>query len=150
MNRYRAQDPWLVEHRDDVYMTMIETAEIVAERYKVTRERQDEYALQSQQRTAAAQAAGRFDAEIAPLPTVMKVVDKATGAVSDKPVTLKQDEGPRADTTLGWPRGAEARVRRRAADQGGLVHHRRQRLATLGRRQRLRLDGGQAREPAQP
>src|SRR5271156_1352572 len=77
MNRYRALDPWLVEHRDDAYMTMIETAEIVAERYQVTRQRQDEYALQSQQRTAAAQA-----------------------AVSDKPITLKQDEGPRADTTL--------------------------------------------------
>src|SRR5215475_14048490 len=99
-NRYRAQDPWLVEHRDDLYMTMIETAEIVAERYQVTRQRQDEYALQSQQRTAAAQAAGRFDAEIAPLPSVMKVTDKATGAVSDKPVTLKQDEGARSDTTL--------------------------------------------------
>ena len=100
MNRYRAQDPWLVEHRDDLYMTMIETAEIVAERYQVTRERQDEYALQSQQRTAAGQAAGRFDAEIAPLPSVMKVLDKVTGAVSDKPTTLKQDEGPRADTSL--------------------------------------------------
>src|SRR6476469_7708639 len=81
MNRHRAQDPWLVEHRDDVYMTMIETAETVAERYQVTRQRQDEYALQSQQRTAAAQAAGRFHAEIAPLATVMKVADKATGAV---------------------------------------------------------------------
>src|SRR5580704_5777189 len=92
MNRYRALDPWLVKHRDDVYMTMIETAEIVAERYQVTRQRQDEYAVQSQQRTAAAQAAGRFDAEIAPLATVMKV--------ADKPITLKQDEGPRADTTL--------------------------------------------------
>ena len=100
MNRYRAQDPWLVEHRDDLYMTMLETAEIVSERYQVTRQRQDEYALQSQQRTAAAQAAGRFDAEIAPLASVMKVADKATGAVSDKPITLKQDEGPRADTTL--------------------------------------------------
>ena len=99
-NRYRAQDPWLVEHRNDAYMTMIETAEIVAERYQVTRQRQDEYALQSQKRTAAAQAAGRFDAEIAPLPSVMKVADKATGAISDKAVTLKQDEGPRADTTL--------------------------------------------------
>ncbi len=99
-NRYRAQDPWLVEHRNDVYMTMIETAEIVAERYQVTRQRQDEYALQSQKRTAAAQAAGRFDAEIAPLASVMKVADKATGAVSDKAVTLKQDEGVRADTTL--------------------------------------------------
>jgi acetyl-CoA C-acetyltransferase len=100
MNRYRATDPWLVEHRPDVYMTMIETAETVAERYQITRERQDEYALQSQRRTAAAQAAGRLDAEIAPLPSRMKVVDKATGAVSDKNVTLTKDEGNRADTTL--------------------------------------------------
>jgi len=100
MNRFLALDPWIVAHRNDVYMTMIETAEIVAERYQVTRQRQDEYALQSQKRTAAAQAAGRFDAEIAPLPSVMKVADKATGAISDKAVTLKQDEGPRADTTL--------------------------------------------------
>ena len=100
MNRYRATDPWLVQHHDGLYMSMLETAEIVAERYQVTRERQDEYALQSQQRTAAAQAAGRFDAEIVPLPSVMKVQDKATGAISDKHVTLKQDEGNRADTTL--------------------------------------------------
>src|SRR5271167_2335406 len=77
MNRYRAMDPWLADHRDDVYMSMLETAEIVAARYKISRERQDEYALQSQLRTAAAQEAGRFEAEIAPLPSVMKVVDKA-------------------------------------------------------------------------
>jgi acetyl-CoA C-acetyltransferase len=100
MNRYRSQDPWLVEHRNDVYMTMIETAEIVAERYQITRERQDEFALQSHARTAAAQGSGRFDAEIVPLPSVMKVADKATGAVSDKAVTLKHDEGVRADTSL--------------------------------------------------
>jgi len=100
MNRYRAMDPWLADHRDDLYMSMLETAEIVAARYKISRERQDEYGLQSQTRTAAAQAAGRFDAEIAPLPSVMKVVDKATGAVSEKSVTLKHDEGVRADTTL--------------------------------------------------
>jgi len=100
MNRYRSQDPWLIEHRNDVYMTMIETAEIVAERYQITRERQDEFALQSQLRTAAAQAAGRFDAEIVPLPLGMKVVDKATGAVSDKALTLKHDEGARADTSF--------------------------------------------------
>ena len=98
MNRFRATDPWLVAHRDDVYMSMLETAEIVAERYNISREAQDAYALQSQQRVAAAQAAGRFDAEIVPLPTTMKVQDKATGAVSDKEVTLRQDEGPRADT----------------------------------------------------
>ncbi len=98
MNRFRATDPWLVAHRDDVYMSMLETAEIVATRYAISREAQDAYSLQSQQRTAAAQAAGRFDAEIVPLPSVMKVQDKATGAISDKPITLKQDEGNRADT----------------------------------------------------
>jgi acetyl-CoA C-acetyltransferase len=100
MNRFRTKDPWLVEHRNDVYMTMLETAETVAERYQVTRDRQDEYALRSQQRTAAAQAAGKFDAEIAPLASRMKVADKTTGAVSDKDVTLTKDEGNRADTTL--------------------------------------------------
>ena len=100
MNRYRAMDPWLADHRDDLYMSMLETAEIVAARYKISREQQDEYGLQSQTRTAAAQAAGRFEAEIVPLPSVMKVADKATGAVSEKSVTLKHDEGVRADTTL--------------------------------------------------
>src|SRR3974390_1512547 len=63
-NEYRTQDPWLIEHRPDLYMTMIETAEIVAERYQVPREAQDEYALSSQQRIAAAQNAGRLDPEI--------------------------------------------------------------------------------------
>ena len=100
MNRFRAQDPWLVGCRNDIYMTMIETAETVAERYQITRERQDEYAVQSQSRTAAAQAAGRFDKEIVPIPTVMKVMDKATGAVSDMAVNLTRDEGVRADTSL--------------------------------------------------
>jgi acetyl-CoA C-acetyltransferase len=99
-NTYRARDPWLVAHRNDVYMSMLETAEIVAQRYGISRERQDEYALRSQQRTAAAQAAGRFDAEIVALPSVMKVADKETGAISDRPVTLTKDEGNRADTTL--------------------------------------------------
>jgi acetyl-CoA C-acetyltransferase len=100
MNRFRATDPWLVAHRDSLYMSMLETAEIVAERYGVSREAQDAYSLQSQQRTAAAQAAGRFDAEIVALASVMKVADKATGAISDKEVKLRQDEGNRADTTL--------------------------------------------------
>ena len=99
-NQYRAQDPWLVEHRPDLYMTMIETAEIVAERYQVTREAQDEYALQSQQRTAAAQQAGRFDQEIAPLPSVMRVDNRETGETSYVPVTLEKDEGNRPSTTL--------------------------------------------------
>jgi acetyl-CoA C-acetyltransferase len=99
-NQYRAQDPWLVEQRSDLYMTMIETAEIVAERYQVTREAQDEYALLSQQRTAAAQAQGRLDQEIVPLPSMMRVDDRNTGETSIVAVTLEMDEGNRPSTTL--------------------------------------------------
>ena len=77
-NRTRAQDPDLLARVPGLYMTMIETAELVADRYKVSREAQDEYALRSQQRTAAAQQAGRFDDEIVALPTEMLVTDKAT------------------------------------------------------------------------
>ncbi len=99
-NQFRAQDPWLVEQRPDLYMTMIETAEIVAERYQVTREAQDEYALLSQQRTAAAQTGGRLDQEIAPMPSVMLVENRDTGGVSHVPVTLDKDEGNRPSTTL--------------------------------------------------
>lgn len=99
-NEYRAQDPWLVEHRPDLYMTMIETAEIVAERYQVTREAQDEYAFSSQARTAAAQAAGRLDREIVALPSVMRVDNRDTGETSFVPVTLEKDEGNRPSTTL--------------------------------------------------
>jgi acetyl-CoA C-acetyltransferase len=80
-------------------MQMIDTAEVMSRRYQVTREKQDEFALLSQQRTAAAQKAGRFDAEIVPLPTVKEMTDKATGRKWTEPVTLTQDEGPRADTT---------------------------------------------------
>lgn len=100
MNRFRAADPWLVANVPQIYMTMIETAEIVADRYNVSRDAQDEYALQSQQRTAEAQAEGRFDAEIAPLKSTMVVMDKQTGATSQKEVTLKLDEGNRPKTTL--------------------------------------------------
>jgi acetyl-CoA C-acetyltransferase len=99
-NQFRAQDPWLVEHRPDLYMAMIETAEIVAERYQVTREAQDEYALLSQQRTAAAQAEGRLDQEIAPMLSVMLVANRETSEVSRVPVTLNKDEGNRPSTTL--------------------------------------------------
>ncbi len=99
-NQFRAQDPWLVEHRPDLYMTMIETAEIVAERYQVTREAQDEYALLSQQRTAAAQTEGRLDREIAPLPSMMRVDNRETGETSYVSVTLDKDEGNRPSTTL--------------------------------------------------
>jgi acetyl-CoA C-acetyltransferase len=99
-NQFRAQDPWLVEKQPDLYMTMIETAEIVAERYQVTREAQDEYALLSQERTAAAQTEGRFDQEIAPMPSVMRVDNRETGETSHVPVTLDKDEGNRPSTTL--------------------------------------------------
>jgi acetyl-CoA C-acetyltransferase len=99
-NEYRTQDPWLIDHQPDLYMTMIETAEIVAERYQVTREAQDEYALLSQSRTAAAQEAGRLDQEIAPLPSVMRVENRETRETSEMPVTLGKDEGNRPSTTL--------------------------------------------------
>ena len=100
MVRTRGDDPELVARIPALYMTMIETAEIVAERYHVSREAQDEYALRSQQRTAAAQQAGRFDDEIVSLPTVMLATDRATGETSNKPVTLEKDEGNRPDTSL--------------------------------------------------
>ncbi len=105
MRRDRVRDPWLTEHVPGLYMSMLETAEIVAERYQVTRDAQDEYALRSQQRTAAAQAAGKFDDEIVPMPSVMAIVDKESGAVSHKEVLLKKDEGNRADTTLDGLKG---------------------------------------------
>ena len=78
MNTFRAADPWLKENRPDIYMSMLETAEIVADRYNVSRDSQDEYAFQSQMRTAAAQEAGKFDDEIAPMTSVMKVMNKET------------------------------------------------------------------------
>jgi acetyl-CoA C-acetyltransferase len=100
-------DPWLQEHKPDIYITMIETADIVAERYQVTRERQDEFAVESQRRTAAGQKAGRFDQEIVPLPTVKKVVNKDTKEEKLENVTLAKDEGNRADTTLEGLRGLQ-------------------------------------------
>lgn len=100
-NKYRAADPYLVENLPQLYMSMLETAEIVADRYGISREAQDEYALQSQQRTAQAQKEGRFSAEIAPMSTTMIVVDKASGTTSEKQVTLELDEGNRPSTELG-------------------------------------------------
>ncbi|MBI4637293.1 MAG: acetyl-CoA C-acyltransferase [Candidatus Rokubacteria bacterium] len=99
MNLHRLREAWLEEHKPEIYMSMIETAEVVATRYYVTREKQDEYALASQQRTAAGQRAGRFDAEIVPLTTRKLVQDKATGETREEEVTLRQDEGNRPDTT---------------------------------------------------
>ncbi len=86
-NGYRAKDPRLVEIKGAAYMPMIDTAETVAKRYNISREVQDEYALESQRRTAAAQQAGKYKSEIAPLESVMLVQDKATGEFSKKTVT---------------------------------------------------------------
>ena len=93
-------DPELLSMHNGVYMPMINTAEVVGTRYTVGRDRQDEYALRSQQRTAAAQAAGKFDDEIVPVTARMKVVNKETGETTMKEVTLTKDEGNRPQTTI--------------------------------------------------
>ena len=99
LNRQRARDPWIVERRPDLYLPMLETAEVVADRYGIGREAQDEYGLRSQRLNAEARAAGRFTAEIAPITATMLVTDKTTGAVSRRTVSLDHDEGARPDTT---------------------------------------------------
>lgn len=96
---YRAYDPWLQERAPALYMSMLETAEIVADRYGISREDQDAYALQSQQRTAQAQSECRFDAEIVPMESQMLVTDKATGETSHKSIRLTRDEGNRPETS---------------------------------------------------
>ncbi len=100
INLFRGSDPRLVEAHEHIYMPMIDTAEVVAERYNISRDAQDEYALQSQQRTAAGQEAGRFDTEIVPLPSSKGVMDKETGEISFEDVVLEKDEGNRPTTTL--------------------------------------------------
>jgi acetyl-CoA C-acetyltransferase len=100
INRSHSQDPVLAARVPSLYMMMIETAELVADRYGISRDAQDEYALRSQQRTAAAQRAGRFDDEIVAMPSEMVVADKATGETSRKMVCLIKDEGNRPETTL--------------------------------------------------
>ncbi|RKE45955.1 MULTISPECIES: acetyl-CoA C-acyltransferase [unclassified Sphingomonas] len=95
-----APDPQLIAMHEDVYMPMLQTAEVVAKRYGISRDAMDAYALQSQQRTAAAQAAGYFDAEIVPVDANMAIVNKETKEVTYKDVTITKDEGNRADTTL--------------------------------------------------
>jgi acetyl-CoA acetyltransferase family protein len=95
----QVRDPWLAEHMPDVYMTMIETADIVADRYGISREAQDAYGLRSQQRIAAAQQAGLFEDEIVPMDTVMQLKDKETGEISEQAVTVTRDECSRANTT---------------------------------------------------
>jgi acetyl-CoA C-acetyltransferase len=98
LNKHDFTEEWLMRRKPELWFSMIETADIVAERYGVERERQDEYALTSQMRTAAAQQAGRFDQEIVPLTTVKLVTDKATGETWEEEVTLEKDEGNRPET----------------------------------------------------
>ena len=100
VNTYKLRGDWLMEHKPEIYMPMLQTAEVVAKRYNVTREAQDEYALESQRRTAAAQEAGYFDQEIVPYTSKMLVQDKATGEISEREVTLGKDEGNRPETNL--------------------------------------------------
>jgi len=98
-NRHMLREPWLAAHKPEVYWTMLETAETVARRYAISRERQDAYGVQSQQRAAAAVAAGRFAGEIVPITVTMGVADRETSRIFTREVTLAADEGIRADTT---------------------------------------------------
>jgi acetyl-CoA C-acetyltransferase len=98
MNQHMLQDEWLVAHKPEIYWTMLQTAENVSKRYKIPRESQDRYGVQSQQRAAAARAAGKFKDEIVPISVRMKIVDKNSGQESFKDVTAGEDEGIRPDT----------------------------------------------------
>ncbi|MBO6521103.1 MAG: acetyl-CoA C-acyltransferase [Rhodospirillales bacterium] len=100
LNRHYFEEEWLMEHKPELWMAMIDTADLVAKRYGVSREAQDEYGLQSQQRCAIAQQAGYFDDEIVPITTVKEVKNKETGEVSVQEVTLERDEGNRPDTNI--------------------------------------------------
>ncbi|MCS7101814.1 MAG: acetyl-CoA C-acyltransferase, partial [Burkholderiaceae bacterium] len=99
MNRHMFQDEWLLKHKPEIYWPMLQTAETVAKRYHIGREAQDRYGVQSQQRAAAARAAGKFRDEIVPITVKTKLVDKNTGAESIREVTVEHDEGIRPDTT---------------------------------------------------
>ncbi|NQY63696.1 MAG: acetyl-CoA C-acyltransferase [Alteromonadaceae bacterium] len=100
MNMHRMIDPSVKSYRPATYMPMLDTAEVVANRYNISREAQDAYALKSQQRTAAAQQAGKFDDEIVPVTCTKLVTDKTTGEISKEQVTLTKDEGNRPSTSL--------------------------------------------------
>jgi len=115
MNLFMAKESWLEEHKPAIYWNMLQTAENVARRYKIPREDQDRYGVQSQQRAAAALAAGRFTAEIAPIDVVMGAADRDSGRLMTKSVTVTADEGIRADTTY------EAVAKIRAATPGGVI-----------------------------
>ena len=100
MNHFRAPDPWIRENKPDLHLPMIDTAEVVAKRYGISREQQDEYGLQSQQRTAAGQESGAFDDEIIAMNATKMILDRATGDISFGEVELSQDEGNRPTTTI--------------------------------------------------
>ena len=115
MNTFQMVDKNLVKLHSAAYMPMLQTAEIVAKRYGISREQQDEYGYQSQMRTAAAQAAGKFDDEIIPINTIKAVIDKATGEMSFHPASLTKDEGNRPGTTLEGLNGL------RLVNEGGTI-----------------------------
>jgi len=114
-NRHMRMDPWLIEHKPELYWSMLQTAEQVIKRYNISKLAQDAYGVRSQQRAHAAALAGKFDDEIVPMTTVMGVVDKATGQLTRKEVTIRSDEGIRGDTTL------EVVSSLRSALPGGIV-----------------------------
>jgi acetyl-CoA C-acetyltransferase len=114
-NRHMIQESWLSKNKPEIYWNMLQTAENVAKRYNISRERQDEYGVQSQLRAAAAQEAGRFNDEIVPMTVLAGVADKASGQLVTKEVTISADEGIRADTTL------EAVSKIRTAMPGGVI-----------------------------
>jgi len=114
-NTHMRRDPWIDEHKPTLYWSMLQTAETVAKRYNISKEAQDEYGVRSQLRAAAAQAAGKFKDEIVPMSTTMGVVDKNTGAISSREITISSDEGIRPDTTL------EGVAKIRSALPGGVI-----------------------------
>jgi len=118
MNLHRMIDPKAIAHAPNIHMPMLDTAEVVAKRYGISRETQDEYALQSQQRTAAAQDAGKFDDEIVPVTATKLLMNKETGETSEEQVTLIKDEGNRPSTTLDGLSGLKA-VRKNGTITGG-------------------------------
>ncbi|GIZ51241.1 acetyl-CoA C-acyltransferase [Noviherbaspirillum aridicola] len=99
-NKHMLAEVWLRQNKPEIYWPMLQTAETVAKRYNISKERQDEYGVRSQQRAAAAQAAGKFNDEIVPMTTIMGVADKETGMLVTREVTIAADEGIRADTTI--------------------------------------------------
>lgn len=115
MNTHMLAETWLAANKPELYWPMLQTAETVAKRYNIGRDRQDAYGVQSQQRAANAQAAGKFDAEIVPMTTIMGVGDKESGMLLSREVTISADEGIRADTTI------EAVSKIRTAIPGGVI-----------------------------